>query len=140
LDSTGQLVTSTGLAVTPAITIPQNALSVTIGSDGTVSAQLPGAAAAATIGQIGVADFINPTGLQAVGDNLYQATGASGAPIVGIAGQTEFGTMTQGSLETSNVNVVEELVNMIEAQRAYEMNSKAISTADQMLSYVTQNL
>ncbi len=140
LDSTGQLVTATGLLISPAITIPPNALSVTIGNDGTVSAQMPGTAAVSNLGQIELADFINPTGLQAVGGNLFQATGSSGAPIVGIAGQNEFGTLTQGSLETSNVNVVEELVNMIEAQRAYEMNSKAISTADQMLSFVTQNL
>jgi flagellar basal-body rod protein FlgG len=140
LDSTGQLVTATGLLISPAITIPPNALSVTIGTDGTVSAQMPGTTATTNLGQIELADFINPTGLQAVGSNLFQATGSSGAPIVGIAGQTEFGTLTQGSLETSNVNVVEELVNMIEAQRAYEMNSKAISTADQMLSFVTQNL
>jgi len=140
LDSAGQLVTSTGLLVSPAITVPPNAVSVTIGTDGTVSAQLPGGGASTNIGQVALADFINPTGLQAIGDNLFQATGASGQAIPGIAGQAQLGTMTQGSLETSNVNVVEELVNMIEAQRAYEMNSKAISTADQMLSYVTQNL
>ena len=140
LDSTGQLVTSSGLTVSPAITIPPGALSVTIGTDGTVSAQMPGTPTPTTLGQIELADFINPTGLQAVGDNLFKATGSSGAPIIGVAGQAEFGTLTQGSLETSNVNVVEELVNMIEAQRASEMNSKAISTADQMLSFVTQNL
>jgi flagellar basal-body rod protein FlgG len=87
-----------------------------------------------------MANFINPTGLEAVGDNLYRESAASGPPIVGAPGQGEFGSLSQGALETSNVNVVEELVNMIEAQRAYEMNSKAISTADQMLSFVTQQL
>ena len=140
LDSTGQLVTSGGLSLNPAITVPVDALSVTIGTDGTVSAQQPGAAAPTVLGQIQTANFINPTGLEAVGDNLYRETGSSGAPIVGTPGQGEYGTINQGSLETSNVNVVEELVNMIETQRAYEMNSKAISTTDQMLSFVTQQL
>jgi len=139
-DATGQLVTSGGLPLNPAITVPADALSVTIGTDGTVSVTQPGAAAPAVVGQIQLANFINPTGLQAVGDNLYRESAASGAPIVGTPGQGEYGTINQGSLETSNVNVVEELVNMIEAQRAYEMNSKAISTADQMLSFVTQQL
>ncbi len=140
LDSTGQLVTSGGLPLNPAITVPADAQSVTIGTDGTVSAVQPGAAAPVVLGQIQTANFINPTGLQAVGDNLYRESASSGAPIVGTPGQGEYGTLNQGSLETSNVNVVEELVNMIEAQRAYEMNSKAISTADQMLSFVTQQL
>ncbi|MCF7966583.1 flagellar basal-body rod protein FlgG [Methylobacter sp. Wu8] len=140
LDSTGQLVTSGGLTLNPAITVPADAMSVTIGTDGTVSALLPGTTAPSNLGQIQLANFINPTGLQAVGDNLYRESAASGAPILGTPGQGEYGTLNQGSLETSNVNVVEELVNMIEAQRAYEMNSKAISTADQMLSFVTQQL
>jgi flagellar basal-body rod protein FlgG len=140
LDSTGQLVTSSGLTLNPSITVPQDALSVTIGTDGTVSALLPGSSTPQQLGQIETANFINPTGLEAVGDNLYRESAASGPPIVGTPGQAEFGSLNQGSLETSNVNVVEELVNMIEAQRAYEMNSKAISTADQMLSFVTQQL
>ncbi|MGZ5006628.1 MAG: flagellar basal-body rod protein FlgG [Methylobacter sp.] len=138
LDATGQIVTSGGLPLNPAITVPANAESVTIGTDGTVSATIAGASQ--QLGQIQIANFINPTGLQAVGDNLYRESAASGAPIIGTPGQGEYGTLNQGSLETSNVNVVEELVNMIEAQRAYEMNSKAISTADQMLSFVTQQL
>ncbi|MGR9014139.1 MAG: flagellar basal-body rod protein FlgG [Gammaproteobacteria bacterium] len=140
LDSTGQLVTSGGLTLEPAITVPSDAESVTIGRDGTVSAKLPGVADPSVLGQILTANFINPTGLEAVGENLYRESSASGAPLIGTPGEAEFGALNQGSLETSNVNVVEELVNMIETQRAYEMNSKAISTTDQMLSYVTQQL
>jgi flagellar basal-body rod protein FlgG len=120
--------------------VPADALSVTIGTDGTVSALIPGTVTPSVLGQIQTANFINPTGLEAVGQNLYRESAASGSPIVGTPGQAELGTLTQGALETSNVNVVEELVNMIETQRAYEMNSKAISTTDQMLSFVTQQL
>jgi flagellar basal-body rod protein FlgG len=140
LDSTGQLVTSDGLLLSPAITVPADALSVTIGTDGSVSALIPSSTTPTVLGQIQTANFINPTGLEAVGSNLFRESGASGAPLIGTPGQAEFGTLNQGSLETSNVNVVEELVNMIETQRAYEMNSKAISTTDQMLSFVTQKL
>lgn len=140
LDSTGQLVTAGGLTLNPTITVPADALSITIGTDGTVSALQPGNATPTQLGQIQTANFINPTGLEAVGENLYRESAASGAPIVGTPGQGEFGTLNQGALETSNVNVVEELVNMIETQRAYEMNSKAISTTDQMLSFLTQHL
>jgi flagellar basal-body rod protein FlgG len=140
MDSTGQLVTSMGMPLNPPITVPQGALSITIGSDGTVSALLSGNTSPQQVGQIQTADFINPTGLEAVGNNLYMQSAASGQPIIGTPGLGEFGSLNQGSLETSNVNVVEELVNMIEAQRAYEMNSKAISTTDQMLSFVTQQL
>jgi flagellar basal-body rod protein FlgG len=140
LDATGQLVTADGLSLNPAITVPADALSVTIGTDGTVSALIPSTTTPTVLGQIQTANFINPTGLEAVGSNLYRESGASGAPLIGTPGQAEFGTLNQGSLETSNVNVVEELVNMIETQRAYEMNSKAISTTDQMLSFVTQQL
>ncbi len=140
LDSTGQLVTSGGLPLEPAITIPNDALSVTIGRDGTVSVLQPGNAAPNQVGQIQTADFVNPTGLEPVGENLYRESVSSGAPVLGTPGDQEFGALLQGSLETSNVNVVEELVNMIETQRAYEMNSKAISTTDQMLSFVTQQL
>ncbi len=140
LDSNGQIVTSGGLTLNPAITVPADALSITIGTDGTVSALQPGAATPTQLGQIQLANFINPTGLEAVGENLYRESAASGAPIIGTPGQGEYGTLNQGALETSNVNVVEELVNMIETQRAYEMNSKAVSTTDQMLSYLTQHL
>jgi len=140
LDSTGQLVTSGGLMLEPAITVPNDAISITIGRDGTVSALQPGNATPVELGQIQLADFINPTGLEPVGENLYRESVASGTPIIGTPGEEEFGTLLQGSLETSNVNVVEELVSMIETQRAYEMNSKAISTTDQMLSFVTQQL
>lgn len=140
IDSTGQLVTSSGLVLDPAITIPQDALSVTIARDGTVSVLQPGNAAPAEVGQIQTANFVNPTGLEPVGENLYRESVASGPPIVGTPGDAEYGPLLQGSLETSNVNVVEELVNMIETQRAYEMNSKAISTTDEMLSFVTQQL
>ena len=140
LDSTGQIVTSGGIPLTPNITVPQDALSITIGQDGTVSVTQPGSAAANQIGQIQTADFINPAGLEPVGDNLYRETVASGTPIIGTPSENEFGSLTQGSLETSNVNIVEEMVNMIETQRAYEVNSKAISTTDQMLSFATQNL
>jgi flagellar basal-body rod protein FlgG len=140
LDSTGQVVTSNGMPLEPAITVPQDTISLTIGQDGTVTVTQPGAATANQIGQIQIADFINVAGLEPIGDNLFRETVASGAPIVGAPSENELGHLTQGSLETSNVNVVEELVNMIETQRAYEMNSKAISTTDQMLSFVTQQL
>jgi len=140
LDADGQLVTSSGLTLEPAITIPQDALSITIGRDGIVSALQAGNAAPVQLGQIELVSFINPAGLDPVGENLFRETVSSGAPNVGIAGEGELGAINQGSLETSNVNVVEELVNMIETQRAYEMNSKAISTTDDMLSYVTQQL
>ena len=140
LDSTGQLVTSGGLTIEPNITIPQDAISISIGRDGTVNVVQPGTAAATNVGQIQLADFINPTGLDPIGENLFRESVASGPPIIGTPGENELGSVMQGSLETSNVNVVEELVNMIETQRAYEMNSKAISTTDEMLSYVTQQL
>lgn len=140
LDATGQLVTSGGLLLEPAITVPEDSLSVTIGRDGTVSVLQPGNATPVQLGQIQIANFVNPTGLEPVGENLFRESVASGAPVLGTPGEGEFGALLQGSLETSNVNVVEELVNMIETQRAYEMNSKAISTTDQMLSFVTQQL
>lgn len=140
VNSDGQMVTSAGYTLQPDITIPDNATSVTIGRDGTVSVTVPNNPAPAQVGTIQLADFINPSGLQPVGENLYKETGASGAPQVGTAGQNSLGSMIQGSLESSNVNVVEELVNMIETQRAYEMNSKAISTADNMLQFVNNNL
>ena len=140
LNSTGQVVTSGGLELEPAITVPNDALSITIGRDGTFSVLQPGNPAPVQLGQIELADFVNPTGLEPVGENLFRESVASGAPVIGTPGEEEYGALFQGSLETSNVNVVEELVNMIETQRAYEMNTKAISTTDQMLSFVTQQL
>jgi len=136
----GQIVNSNGYALEPAITIPDNTLSVTVGSDGTVSALVAGNDAPTQIGNIELADFINPMGLEAMGGNLFRETLASGGPTTTTPGEDGVGTLMQGSLESSNVNVVEELVNMIETQRAYEMNSKAISTTDEMLSYVSNQL
>ncbi|MGA7800100.1 MAG: flagellar basal-body rod protein FlgG [Gammaproteobacteria bacterium] len=140
LDSTGQLVTSNGYVVQPAITVPSGAQSVTIGTDGVVSAKLPGSASPTQIGTLQLADFVNPGGLQPVGQNLYEETASSGAPSTGNPSLNGLGTVVQGSLETSNVNVVSQLVDMIETQRAYEMNSKAISTTDQMMQYANNNL
>ncbi|MDF3982115.1 flagellar basal-body rod protein FlgG [Luteibacter sp. PPL554] len=137
-NSDGQMVTNDGYPIEPAITVPVNATSLTIGKDGTVSVTTPGNAAAQQIGQIQLADFTNPAGLEPRGDNLYVETASSGAPQTGTAGLNGLGTLEQNSLETSNVNVVEEMVNMIETQRAYEMNSKAISASDQMLQFITQ--
>lgn len=139
LSSTGQLVTANGNPISPAIQIPPTAQSVTIGTDGTVSVQVPGQAAPTQVGSIQLANFVNPAGLEPMGENLYTQTAASGSPQQGTPGINGLGTLQQGSLETSNVNVVEELVNMIEVQRAYEMNSKAISATSNMLQYVTQN-
>jgi len=140
MDSQGQLVTSMGYPIEPGITIPDNAQTITIGSDGTVTVVVAGNTTPTQVGNIQLADFTNPTGLQAVGDNLFVESAASGSPQVGTPGLNGLGTLIQGSLESSNVNTVEELVNMIETQRAYEMNSKAIATADQMLQYVNNNL
>jgi flagellar basal-body rod protein FlgG len=140
VDSNGQVVTSNGYQLQPAITVPANTLSLTIGEDGVVSALVAGSTAPSQIGAIQLSDFINPAGLQNIGDNLVKETAASGSPTTGTPGQTGLGRTLQGSLESSNVNVVEELVNMIETQRAYEMNSKAISTSDQMLQYASNNL
>ena len=136
----GQLVTSSGYTVQPGITVPAGAQSVTIGTDGVVSVLLPGQSAPSQVGQLQVADFINEGGLQAKGQNLLVETASSGAAQTGSPGLNGTGTLQQGSVEGSNVNVVEELVNMIETQRSYEMNSKAIATTDQMLQYATQNL
>lgn len=140
LDSNGQIVNASGFALEPAIVIPNDAQSFTVGRDGTVSITVVGNPASQVIGNLQTADFINPAGLQAVGNNLFLETAASGAPQVGTPGLAGFGTTLQNTLETSNVSTVEEMVNMITTQRAYEMNSKVISTADQMLSFVTQNL
>ena len=136
----GQLVTSSGYQVQPAITVPEGAQSVTVGSDGTISVLLPGSTAATQVGSMQLTNFINPAGLQAIGQNLLLESGSSGAPQTGTPGLNGLGTLTQGAVESSNVNIAEELVNMIGTQRAYEMNSKAIQSADQMLQFVTNNL
>ena len=138
--STGQLVTSNGYPLEPAVTIPENATTITISGDGIVSAAIPGQAAAQVLGNIELATFPNNSGLKPAGENFAMATGASGAPIVGAPGTNGAGKILQGALESSNVNVVEELVNMIETQRAYEVNSKAISAVDQMQKFLTQNI
>jgi flagellar basal-body rod protein FlgG len=138
--NTGQLVTAEGYQVQPAITIPSGTQSVTIGSDGTVSVQLANQAAPTTVGTLQLADFINPAGLQAQGGNLLTESASSGTATTGTPGVSGLGTLVQGSLESSNVNVVEEMVNMIQIQRAYEMNSKAVQTCDQMLQYANQNM
>lgn len=137
-DSQGQLVTSSGFVVQPAITIPANATSVTIAQDGVVSITQAGTVAPVQIGNLQLATFINPTGLQSNGQNLYLETSSSGAATLAAPGTDGVGTLGQGFVETSNVNVVEELVNMIQTQRAYEINSKAISTSDQMLQKLSQ--
>ena len=140
LDSQGQLVNSSGYTLQPAITIPPNVASITIGVDGTVSVTTSGNAAPTQVGTIQLADFVNETGLQPRGENLFVETASSGTPQPGNPGQNGLGTVIQGSLETSNVNIVEELVNMIETQRTYEVNSRAIETSDSMLQYVNNNL
>ena len=140
VNAQGQLVTANGYAVQPAITVPTGAQSVTIGSDGVVSAQVAGQSAPTQIGTLQLADFINPAGLQPMGQNTYLETASSGAPQTGQPALNGMGSLLQGSLESSNVNVVAEMVNMIETQRAYEMNSKAVETTDQMLQYATENM
>lgn len=137
-DSQGQLVTANGFVVQPALTIPANATSITIGQDGVVSVTQAGAAAPVQIGSIQLATFVNPAGLESMGQNLYLETASSGTPSTNVPGTNGTGTLSQGYVETSNVNVVEELVNMIQTQRAYEINSKAITTSDQMLQRLGQ--
>jgi flagellar basal-body rod protein FlgG len=136
----GQLVTATGNPLAPPIVIPGNASSITIGEDGTVSVEIFGGGGAQQLGQIQVARFVNAAGLTPLGGNLYKQTVASGAPQLLNPGTQAAGTLRQGMLEASNVNVVEEMVNMIETQRAYEINSKAISAADGMLRFLNNNL
>jgi flagellar basal-body rod protein FlgG len=137
---TGQLQTSDGYPVQPSITLPQGTTTVTVGSDGTVSAMVAGSTNAQQIGQLTTATFMNPSGLQALGGNLLQETTASGTAQIGTPGTQGAGTITQGALETSNVNIVTELVDMIECQRAYEINSKMISSVDDMLKNANQTL
>ena len=136
----GLLITSEGYQVQPGITVPAGTTNITVGQDGTVSATVPGQDAATQIGQIQVASFPNGAGLQATGDNYLVETAASGAANLGVAGEDGRGRIRQGMLEASNVNVVEELVDMIETQRAYEVNSKMIQATDDMLKYVNQNV
>jgi len=140
VDEQGRIVTSDGMLMEPQITLPEQTLSVTIGIDGTVSALEPGNAAPTQVGTIETVSFVNPSGLMPIGDNQFLETVSSGAPTTGIPGEDDRGGLLQGALESSNVNTVEELVNLIETQRTFEMNSKSLSTADQMLQYITQNI
>lgn len=140
INKDGQLVTSSGYVLQPEITIPPGATSCTISRDGVVSVTLAGESEATQAGNLQLADFINPAGLQAVGENLYLQSGASGDPQEGDPANNGLGTIMQGYLETSNVNVVEEMVDMIETQRAYELNAKVISSTDQMMQHVNQQL
>jgi flagellar basal-body rod protein FlgG len=137
-DNNGQLVTSSGYVLQPPITVPSNALTMTVGRDGTVTVTTPGTVAPTQIGSIQVANFVNPSGLESLGENLYAETGSSGTAQTSTPGTNGAGVLMQGYVETSNVNVVEEMVNMIQTQRAYEINSKAITTSDQMLQKISQ--
>jgi flagellar basal-body rod protein FlgG len=138
VDAQGQLVTNNGYLVGGGITIPAGAQSITIGNDGTVSVTVSGQPLPQTVGQLQLAGFVNPAGLEPRGQNLYTETASSGTPTTGTPGQNGLGSLQQGFVETSNVNVVEELVAMIQTQRAYELNSKAIQTSDQMLQRLGQ--
>jgi flagellar basal-body rod protein FlgG len=140
LNAQGQMVTSSGYVLQPGISIPDGAQSVAISRDGVVSVRVGGQSAPVQVGQLQLTDFINPSGLEPLGENLVVESAASGPAQTGTPGQNGLGTTLQGFFEASNVNVVEELVNMIETQRAYEMNSKAIATTDQMLEYVNNTL
>lgn len=140
VDDQGQMVTSSGYQLQPPINIPDDATSVTIGRDGTVSAKLPGQAEPQQLGNIQLADFVNPAGLDPMGGNLFQETAASGPAQISDPGLDGVGTLMQGALESSNVNIAEELVNMIETQRAFETNTKAISSTDQMLQFINNNI
>ncbi len=140
LNSNGDVVTPDGYPLEPGITIPEDATNITIGKDGTVTVVTNDQAAPQNLGQITLVDFINPQGLQAIGNNLFKATNASGDPAEGEPGLAGLGTLEQGTVESSNVEVVEELVNMITTQRAYEMNSKVVSATDQMLQFITNNI
>lgn len=139
LSDQGQLVTASGYTLQPGINIPANVQSITIGNDGSVSVLQAGQSAPTTVGNLQIVGFINPQGLQPIGENLFVESAASGAPQAGTPGLTGLGNLRQGSLEGSNVNIVAEMVGMIETQRAYEMNSKVISTADGMMQYLNNN-
>ncbi len=138
LNADGELVTEDGYTVEPSITIPQDAIAVTITRDGLVEAQIAGQTAPSQLGQLELAAFINPAGLDALGDNLFKETAASGPATTATPGSTGFGTLMQGYLETSNVNAVEEISALIVAQRAYEMNAKVITASDEMLQTTSQ--
>ena len=138
VDAQGQVVTSNGFPLLPSITIPPNSQTVTIGQDGTISVTRQGAATPTQVGSLQLVNFVNASGLQSIGQNLYTETAASGTPNAGTPGTNGLGLLNQGYVETSNVNVVEELVSMIQTQRAYEINSKAIQTSDQMLQKLSQ--
>jgi flagellar basal-body rod protein FlgG len=138
VDSAGAIVNNSGYPLSPSVTIPAATQSVTIGADGTVSVTLQGQAASQNVGAVQLASFINPAGLESKGQNLFTETAASGTPSANLPGTNGLGTLQQGYVETSNVNVVQELVSMIQSQRAYELNSKAISTSDQMLARLSQ--
>ncbi len=140
INSNGEIVTAEGMQVQPTISIPQSGQTVTISRDGIVEVQVAGQAAPQQVGQLQLADFINPSGLQAIGNNLFMETAASGSPQQGQPANSGFGGVEQGTLEASNVDVVEEMVNMITTQRTYEMNSKVIAASDQMLQFITQTL
>lgn len=140
LNANGQMVNADGLLLQPAIAVPVEAQTITIGTDGTVSAKIAGQAQPQVLGNLQTVDFVNPAGLQSAGGNIFLETAASGNPLAGVPGQNGLGEILQGTLENSNVDIVEEMVNMITTQRAYEMNSKVVSSADQMLQFVTQNL
>ncbi len=139
-DGTGQIVDANGYPLQPSITVPAQTTGITIGNDGTVSATVAGATAPTVIGNIQLTDFINPAGLQPIGQNLFTETAASGAPVTDTPGKSGLGNLMSANLESSNVNVVEELVNMIQAQRSYEITAKSIQTVDSMLQYLTQTL
>jgi len=138
LNSQGQIVTASGYTVSPGITVPSGTQTITISRDGIISAQVSGTAAPTQVGQLQLANFVNVGGLQSQGENLYQETASSGSPTTGNPGDSGLGTLNQGYTETSNVNVAEELVNMIQVQRAFELNSRAIQTSDQMLQRLGQ--
>ncbi len=140
LNDQGLMVTASGYALQPGITIPTDTRNISIGSDGTVSVTLQGTVAPVTVGNLQTINFVNPAGLEPIGENLYVESAASGAATAGTPGLTGLGTLQQGAVETSNVNIVEEMVAMIETQRAYEMNSKVIATADGMMQYLNNNL
>jgi flagellar basal-body rod protein FlgG len=138
MNENGELVTVEGFLVDPGITIPADALSIDINNQGEVNVKIAGQSASQVVGQLQLAKFVNPAGLEAIGDNLFTETDASGSATTGNPGQDEFGGLKQGALEQSNVNIVEEITELIKAQRAYEMNSTVISTSDEMLQTITQ--
>lgn len=140
LNGDGEIVDASGLLLEPNITVPEDARTISIGTDGIVSAYIVGQAAPQVLGNIQTVNFVNPAGLEAIGGNLFLETASSGDPVVGTPGENGLGQLKQGMLENSNVEIVEEMVNMITTQRAYEMNSKVVSTADQMLQFLTQNV